>query len=72
MVASSIRIDVKTDKNWKIYFDLNETSDINLQLTKLNLLLGGGMTDTEKSNLRYIDLRPKDRAIICDNSTCGK
>lgn len=71
LVASPIRLDVQTNKNWKVYFDLNENSDINLQLTKLNLLLGGGMSDKEKQNLKYIDLRPKDRAIICDNSTCG-
>ncbi|MCX6721726.1 MAG: cell division protein FtsQ/DivIB [Candidatus Staskawiczbacteria bacterium] len=71
LVTSPVRLDVKTDKNWKVYFDLDVNSDINLQLTKLNLLLDGGISPDSEKNLKYIDLRPKDRAIVCDNSTCG-
>jgi len=72
LVTSPLRINFKTTENWQIYFDLGSDSDVNLQLVKLNLLLTGGISQDSRENLRYIDLRPKDRAIICDNSTCGK
>ena len=75
LITSPIRLDVKTSENWKIYFDLDVSSDINLQLTKLNLLLNGGIPAEpggySRKNLRYINLIPKDRAIICDNKICG-
>lgn len=71
MVTSPIRLNVKTSENWQIYFDLDSDSDINSQLTKLNLLLSAEISETTKKNLQYIDLRPKDRAIICDNNACG-
>lgn len=71
LVTSPIRLNVKTGENWQIYFDLDNDSDINSQLTKLNLLLSGEISQDSRQSLRYIDLRPKDRAIICDNSTCG-
>jgi cell division septal protein FtsQ len=70
-ITSPFRLDVKTTENWKIYFDLNVNSDINSQVTKLNLLLGGQITPEDRKNLRYIDLRPRDRAIVCDNNVCG-
>ena len=64
-----------TGKNWQIYFDLSPGSDTNSQITELNLLLSNkistGPEGYPRKKLRYIDLRPKDRAIICDNSTCG-
>ena len=63
---------MNTSKNWQIYFDLSSDSDINSQLTKLNLLLNGGISADDMKNLHYIDFRPKDRAIICDNATCGE
>jgi len=72
LITSPLRINVETNGKWKIYFDIGPEADINLQLTKLDLLLGGGMSAKEMENLRYIDLRPKDRAIICDNSICDK
>jgi hypothetical protein len=72
LVTSPLRLDVNTSENWRIYFDLGPDSDINLQLTKLNLLLNGGISTASRKTLRYIDLRPKDRAIICDNNTCGQ
>ena len=69
-IASSARLDVKTSEGWNIYFDLGSGSDADSQIVKLNLLLNKISPDGRKS-LRYIDLRPKDRAIVCDNSTCG-
>lgn len=72
LVTSPIRLNVKTKENWQIYFDLSSGADINSQLTKLDLLLDGGMSANQMENLRYIDLRPKDRAIICDNAVCAK
>jgi len=71
LIASPVRLNVRTSEDWKIYFDLGVDSNINSQLTKLGLLLDGGISEDQIRNLWYIDLRPKDRAIICDNNTCG-
>jgi cell division septal protein FtsQ len=71
LVTSPVRLNVKTGENWQIYFDLSPDADINLEITKLNLLLNGGISQVQRKNLYYIDLRPKDRAIICDNMECG-
>lgn len=71
LVASPLRMNAGTSENWQIYFDLSPGSDINSQLTKLNLLLTDKISPDARKKLRYIDLRPKDRAIVCDNSTCG-
>jgi len=71
LITSPVRLNIKTGENWQIYFDLNADYDINSQLIKLNLLLNGEISQDSRKNLRYIDLRPKDRAIICDNSACG-
>ena len=71
LVSSPVRLNLTTDKNWQIYFDLGQGSNISLQIKELDLLLSGGISESEMKNLRYIDLRPSDRAIICDNSTCG-
>ena len=70
LITSPVRLDVITSENWKIYFDLDPNSDIGLQITKLNVLLNGGISAVSRKKLRYIDLRPKDRAIVCDNSIC--
>jgi cell division septal protein FtsQ len=73
-ITSQVRLNVLTSEGWQIYFDLDSGYDINSQLTKLDLLLSGGpegISVNSRKNLRYIDLRPKDRAIICDNKTCG-
>ena len=70
-IVNSARLNIKTNENWQIYFDLSPDSDTNLQITKLNLLLGEGISQDSRKNLRYIDLRPKDRAIVCDNVECG-
>lgn len=71
LVTSPVRLNVKTNENWQVYFDLSSGSDIGAQITELNLLLGQEITEDGRKNLRYIDLRPKDRAIICDNAVCG-
>ncbi len=71
LIKSSVRLNVETGENWQIYFDLDSGSDINLQLIKLNLLLNTEISQALRKNLYYIDLRPKDRAIICDNEICG-
>jgi cell division septal protein FtsQ len=71
LIISPVRLNVKTNQNWQIYFDLSPNYDISTQLKELGLLLNGGISAASKNNLRYIDLRPKDRAIICDNITCG-
>lgn len=72
LVSNPLRLDVKTIENWKIYFDLSETTDIGSQIAKLGLLLNNELTSGKRGGLRYIDLRPKDRAIVCDNSICGE
>ena len=72
LIVSQLRLNVITNQNWKIYFDISSDYDIDSQLTKLDSLLGGGLSPASKKNLIYIDLRPKDRAIVCDNNTCGK
>jgi len=71
LVTSPVRLNVKTSENWKIYFDINPEPDESSQVTKLNLLLTTGLTPEQRKNLRYVDLRPKDKAIVCDNNTCG-
>lgn len=71
LISSPLRLNIKTSESWQIYFDLSPDSDINLQLTKLSLLLSGEIEPDSRKNLRYINLIPKDRAIICDNNTCG-
>ncbi len=71
-LASPVRLDVFTDKNWSAYFDLTDNANIDNQLKKINLLLSGEMPEDSMKNLKYMDLRPKDRAIICDNSICAK
>lgn len=50
----------KTSENWQIYFD--PTSDIDLQITKMNSLLENEISVTERKNLQYIYLQYKDRA----------
>jgi len=71
LVTSPLRLNVKTSENWQVYFNLDASSDINSQITKLNLLLSGGISASDRKNLRYINLIPKDKAEICDNAVCG-
>ena len=70
-VVSSTRLNIVTNEGWEIYLDLNSDYDIKPQMTKMNLLLNDMKSVGDRNKLRYIDLRPKDRAIICDNKICG-
>jgi cell division septal protein FtsQ len=62
VVSTPVRLDVKTNENWQIYFSLEPDSDISLQLTKLSLLLQQQIASDARKNLQYVDLRFKDRA----------
>ncbi len=50
----------KTSENWQIYFD--PSSDINLQITKMNILLKDEIPVNTRKNIQYIYLQYKDRA----------
>jgi len=56
-ISSLTRLNVKTDENWQVYFDIN--SDIDLQITKLDLLLEKEISQSDREDLEYIDLRFK-------------
>ncbi len=49
------KLNFKTVQGWKIYFNLEK--DIDLQITKLNLLLEKEISPEERKILNYIDLR---------------
>lgn len=69
LVTSPIRVNITTGEGWKIYFDLTE--DIRSQTAKLEALLKeGGLVAEKRLSLKYIDLRPKGKAIVCDSSLC--
>ena len=57
VISSSERLDIKTGESWQIFLNLSENSDVDLQITKLNLLLAGKINLDERKNLQYIDLR---------------
>lgn len=71
VINNSLRLNITTGENWKIYFDLTASSNIDSQIIKLDSLLNEEIYQTSRDNLYYIDLRPKDRAIVCDNMECG-
>jgi cell division septal protein FtsQ len=56
-ISSSTRLNVKTDEGWQVYFDI--ASDIGLQITKLDLLLEKEISQANRGDLEYIDLRFK-------------
>lgn len=60
LVSNPLKINIRTNENWQIYFDLD--SDINLQIAKMNLILKDEISADNRKNLQYIDLRFKDRA----------
>ncbi len=72
IIISALRMNIITSENWKIFVGLQGEPSIALQLQKMILLLNGGMSADENKSLKYIDLRPKDRAIVCANNTCGE
>lgn len=60
LVSNPLRIDIKTAEKWQIYFNLE--SDMDLQIAKMNLLLSNEISPDSRKNLKYIDLRFKDKA----------
>jgi cell division protein FtsQ len=76
VVNSYTKLSITTNEGWKIYFDIGTGSDIDSQITKLDLLLKDGFSNTAegntRNNLKYIDLVPRDRAIVCDNNICSE
>lgn len=60
IISNPLRLDIKTNENWQIYFDLD--SDVDMQITKMNLLLNNEISTDARKNLKYIDLRFKDKA----------
>lgn len=70
LIKSQTRLDARTNEGWMIYFDTS--SDINLQLIKLDLLLSKEISESQRKSLRYINLTPNSKAIICDNPICGE
>ncbi|TSC94064.1 MAG: hypothetical protein CEN87_660 [Parcubacteria group bacterium Licking1014_1] len=62
LVSNPLRLDVKTDEKWQIYFDLSPDSDINMQIAKMNILLRDEILEKDRKNIKYIDLRFKDKA----------
>ncbi|MDP2741762.1 MAG: FtsQ-type POTRA domain-containing protein [bacterium] len=60
IISNPLRLDIKTNENWQIYFDLD--SDVDMQITKMNLLLNNEISTDARKNLKYVDLRFKDKA----------
>ena len=58
-ILSGSRLNINTNEEWKIYFNLS--GDMNLQITKLNLLLEKEITQESREGLEYIDLRFAER-----------
>lgn len=54
-IVSEKRLNIKTNENWEIYFNLEK--DIKLEVTKLKALLEKEISPEERRNLEYIDLR---------------
>lgn len=71
-ITSPLRLNALTEENWQIYFNVGPNSSINSQLLKLEALLNNEISKEIRDNLHYIDLRPRDRAIFCDNDDCYK
>ena len=59
LVSEEIR--VQTEAGWWIYFNLK--NDLDDQIELLNEILNATLTETEKQNLKYIDLRIENKAI---------
>lgn len=60
-IVSADRMDITTTEGWQVYFNLS--SDMNLQITKLNLLLQKTFPKpADRARLQYIDLRFENRA----------
>jgi len=59
LISTPVRLDIKTAESWQIYFNLD--SDVNSQITKLNLILKEEIPADSRKNLQYIDLRFRDK-----------
>ncbi|MBU2539818.1 FtsQ-type POTRA domain-containing protein [Patescibacteria group bacterium] len=69
-IASDERMNILTGEGWNVYF--NVSSNMDLQITKLKLLLEKEIPQESRGALDYIDLR-FERAYICDKSSpCSK
>lgn len=51
---------ITTAENWKVYFDPG--SDIDSQISRLNVLLGGEISPASRPHIQYIYLQYRDRA----------
>jgi len=71
VLASPLRVNIKTSEGWKIYLDTKPKTEEDSEIEKLMLLLKNEINAEQRKNLRYIDLRPKNKAVICDNKICG-
>ncbi len=60
LITTPLRLNIKTSENWQVY--LTTDSDLDTQITKLDLLLKEEITESVRKKLQYIDLRFKDRA----------
>lgn len=61
-LSNPLRLDIITSENWKIFFNLE--ADTDLQIIKLSTLLKDEVTQTKREGLQYIDLRFKDKAYF--------
>ncbi len=55
VLSGENRLNIKTDENWQIYFNLK--GDLNWQLEELNQVLQKEIPSAKRRNLEYIDLR---------------
>jgi len=58
-IVSEERMNIKTGDGWDIYF--NPALDMELQTTKLKLILEKEISSADRKTLQYIDLRFEDR-----------
>lgn len=59
-ISKPFKLDIETSENWKMYFDLESNTD--LQIAKMQVLLKDEVGSEVRKTLQYIDLRFKDRA----------
>jgi cell division septal protein FtsQ len=62
IIITEERINIVTEEGWKIYFDPQK--DIEWQLTKLNVVLNEYLSEKDREQLEYIDLRFGNTAPI--------
>lgn len=69
ILENNTKIIAKTSSNLRIFLTFN--ADIESQVLKL-LLLVNDLGKEELDKIRYVDLRYKDRAVVCNNEECCK